>query len=180
MKKEELTALGLTEEQAGKILEMYTAEQQETAAKLTETEAKLTAAEKNAAELTEKVKAFDGVDVEALKKTAADWETKYNADLNAARVDSAISLALTRAGARDVELAKYLIDPAVIKLDNGNVMGLAEQLDKIKSEKAFLFGGDDKPAATVSTGIDHTNPSQVSASDSDIRAVMGLSPAADK
>lgn len=179
MKKEELTTLGLTEEQAGKILEMYTAEQQETAAKLTETEAKLTAAEKNAAELTEKVKAFDGVDVEALKKSAADWETKYNADLNAARVDSAISLALTKAGARDVELAKHLIDPAVIKLDGGNVMGLAEQLDKIKSEKAFLFG-DEKPAATVSTGIDHTNPSQVSASDSDIRAVMGLSPAADK
>lgn len=178
MKKEELTALGLTEEQAGKIMELNAAEQQEAAAKLSETEAKLAAAEKNAAELTEKVKTFDGMDVEALKKSAAEWEAKYNSDLNAAKVDNAVSLALTRAGAKDVELAKHLIDTSVIKLDGVNVMGLSEQLEKIKLEKGFLFGGDEKPVATVSTGIDHTSPSQVSASDADIRAIMGLSPAA--
>ena len=63
MTKEEIIALGVTEEQAAKVLEMHEKEQGETNAKLTETEAKLSAAEKNAAELSEKVKAFDGVDV---------------------------------------------------------------------------------------------------------------------
>ncbi|MCM1578092.1 MAG: phage scaffolding protein [Ruminococcus sp.] len=179
MKKEELTALGLTEEQAGKILELHTAEQQEAAARLSEAEAKLTAAEKNAAEMTEKVKAFDGVDVETLKKSAAEWEQKYNADLNAARVDNAVSLALTKAGAKDVELAKHLIDTSLVKLDGGNVMGLSEQLEKIKSEKSFLFGEDEKPVATVSTGADH-NHTTAGFGDSEIRAVMGLSPAAGK
>lgn len=178
MKKEELTALGLTEEQSEKILALHSAEISAAENKLNETQAQLAAAEKNAAELTEKVKSFDGVDVEALKKSAAEWEQRYNADLTAAKVDNAVSLALTKAGARDVELAKHLIDTSVIKLDNGGVMGLSEQLEKIKLEKSFLFGGDEKPVATVSTGIDHTSPSQVSASDADIRAVMGLSPAA--
>ena len=99
MKKEELTALGITDEQAAKVLEMHGKEQNEAASKLSEAENKLAAAEKNAKELTEKVKAFDGVDVAALKKTAEDWETKY-----------AVSLALTRAGAKDVGLARHLID----------------------------------------------------------------------
>ena len=78
MKKEELTALGMTDEQAEKVLEMHGKEQNEAASKLSEAENKLAAAEKNAKELTEKVKAFDGVDLEALRKSAADWETKYN------------------------------------------------------------------------------------------------------
>lgn len=68
MKKEELTALGITDEQAAKVLEMHGKEQNEAASKLSEAENKLAAAEKNAKELTEKVKAFDGVDVAALKR----------------------------------------------------------------------------------------------------------------
>ena len=99
MKKEELTALGITDEQAAKVLEMHGKEQNEAASKLSEAENKLAAAEKNAKELTEKVKAFDGVDVAALKKTAEDWETKNTADITKAKVDNAVSLALTRAGA---------------------------------------------------------------------------------
>ena len=110
MKKEELTALGITDEQAAKVLEMHGKEQNEAASKLSEAENKLVAAEKNAKELTEKVMAFDGVDVAALKKTAEDWETKYNADITKAKVDNAVSLALTRAGAKDVGLARHLID----------------------------------------------------------------------
>lgn len=179
MKKEELTALGVTEEQAEKILAMHGAEQNETAAKLTEAQAQLAAAEKNAAELNEKVKAFDGVDVEALKKSVAEWEQKYNADLTAARVDNALSLALTKAGARDVELTKNLIDRSVIKIADGKVMGLSEQLERIKADKAFLFGADEPAAvATVSTGMEHTQPSSPMTSEADIRAVMGLSPIA--
>lgn len=88
MKKEELTALGMTDEQAEKVLEMHGKEQNEAASKLSEAENKLAAAEKNAKELTEKVKAFDGVDLEALRKSAADWETKYNTDIAKAKLDS--------------------------------------------------------------------------------------------
>ena len=140
MKKEELTALGMTDEQAEKVLEMHGKEQNEAASKLSEAENKLAAAEKNAKELTEKVKAFDGVDLEALRKSAADWETKYNTDIAKAKLDSAVELALTKAGAKDVGLARHLIDTSILKLDGDKVVGLAEQLEKAKTDKAFLFG----------------------------------------
>lgn len=178
MKIEQITALGVPEEQAAKIIALHESEQNTAAAELTETKAKLTAAEKNAAELTEKVKSFDGVDVEALKKEAADWQKKYDADISAAKVENAVALALTKAGAKDVDLAKHLIDTSLVKLDGDKVLGLTEQLDKIKTEKAFLFGSDEKPVATVSTGMEHTTPAGDSMSDAQIRAVMGL-PAAE-
>lgn len=174
MTKEEIIALGVTEEQAAKVLEMHEKEQSEASAKLTETEAKLSAAEKNAAELSEKVKAFDGVDVAALKKTAEDWETKYNADITKAKVDNAVSLALTRAGAKDVDLARHLIDTSVIKLDGDKVLGLSEQLEKVKTDKAFLFGDESaKETARIDTGLDHGDTSD-GVSEAQLRAVMGL------
>lgn len=175
MTKEEMTALGLTDEQAAKVMELAEKEQSEATAKLSETEAKLAAAEKNAAELSEKVKAFDGVDVAALRKSAEEWETKYNADITKAKVDNAVALALTKAGAKDVELARHLIDTSVIKLDGDKVIGLSEQLEKAKTEKAFLFGGDEpaKEYARIDTGFDHGETAS-GVSEAQIRAVMGL------
>lgn len=173
MTKEEIITLGVTEEQAEKVLEMHKKEQSEASTKLTETEAKLSAAEKNAAELTEKVKAFDGVDVAALKKSAEEWETRYNADITKAKVDNAVSLALTRAGAKDVDLARHLIDTSVIKVDGDKVLGLSEQLEKVKTDKAFLFSDEPAASARIDTGLDHGEASD-SISDAQIRAVMGL------
>lgn len=174
MKKEELTALGITDEQAEKVLEMHGKDQNEAASKLSEAENKLDAAEKNAKELTEKVKAFDGVDLEALRKSAADWETKYNTDIAKAKLDSAVELALTRAGAKDVDLARHLIDTSILKLDGDKVVGLAEQLEKAKTDKAFLFGDEPaKETARIDTGIDHGGATDT-ISDAQIRAVMGL------
>lgn len=177
MTKEEIIALGVTEEQAAKMLEIHEKEQSEARAKLSETEAKLAAAEKNASELTEKVKAFDGVDVAALKKTAEDWKTKYNEDIAKAKVDNAVALALTKAGAKDVDLAKHLIDTSVIKLDGDKVLGLNEQLEKVKTEKAFLFGSEPAPAAKFDTGMEHGELSGGGLSDAQIREVMGMKPA---
>lgn len=174
MKLEAIVALGITEEIAKKVLELHDAEATVTAQKLSEAESKLAAAEKNAAELTEKVKSFDGVDVNALKKEAADWQEKYNADIAAAKLNGAVELALTKAGAKDVALAKHLIDTSILKLDGDNVVGLAEQLEKAKSDKAFLFGEDVSKLPRISTGMDHTAPSGDSISDAEIRAVMGL------
>lgn len=159
MKKEEITALGITEEQAAKVLELHEKEQNAASAKLSEAETKLAAAQSSVKELTEKVKAFDGVDVEALKKAAADWETKYNADIAKAKIDSAVEIALTKAGAKDVALAKHLIDTSIIKFDGDKLIGLEEQLTKAKTDKAFLFG--ESPAATpmkAELGAQHREP----------------------
>jgi hypothetical protein len=83
----------------------------------------------------------------------------------AAKIDSALDLALTKAGARDVALTKHLIDRNIIKADGDSLIGLSEQLEKIKTDKAWLFCEDKKPAEQlpdISTGMSHGAPSSES------------------
>ena len=85
-----------------------------------------------------------------------------------------MELALTKAGAKDVGLARHLIDTSILKLDGDKVVGLAEQLEKAKTDKAFLFGDEPaKETARIDTGIDHGGATDT-ISDAQIRAVMGL------
>lgn len=140
MKLEELTALGMTEDIAKKTLELSAAEGAAESAKLAEAEGKLTAATATIADMTAKVKVFDGVDVGKLQTDIAGWEEKYNTDLAAVKTESAIDMALVKAGAKDNGLVKTLLDKAMIKLDvNGTLLGFAEQLNGIQKDKTYLF-----------------------------------------
>lgn len=174
MEIKDLTDLGMTEEQAKQALELHnaelTAEQQKTA----DLTAQLEAAETNITELTEKVKTFDGVDLDGLKKSAADWEQKYNADIAALKLDKALELSLVGARARDVGIVKSQLDSSALKLDDdGNVTGLTEQLDKLKTDKAFLFENEAEGGVRIDTGLDH-GESTDNISDAQARAIMGL------
>ena len=83
MKRDFLKGLELTDEVIEKIMAEYgkSAEQ---------TKNELAAANTQIKSLQDAVKTFDGVDVEALKKTAADWEEKYNKDIAALKLSSAV------------------------------------------------------------------------------------------
>ncbi|MBQ8569335.1 MAG: phage scaffolding protein [Oscillospiraceae bacterium] len=161
MNTKDLIALGLTEETAAKVEELHKAEISKAEEKTAAAEKKLEAAETSVKDLTAKLRTFDGVDVEKLKSDVSTWEKKYAEDMAAARIDSALELALTKAGAKDTALAKHLIDKSIIKEEGGKLMGLDEQLTKIKAEKSWLFGEDKKPAAQlpdVSTGAEMSKP----------------------
>lgn len=110
--------------------------------------------------LRETVAKFDGVDVEGLKKAASDWETKYNTDIAAVKLDSAVYTALVEAKARNPKLAKAALDMSVIKLDGDKLLGLTEQLDSLKESDAYLFEAEQKEedkggAHVFSTGGGH-------------------------
>lgn len=154
MELKDLTALGITEEQANKVLEQHTAELTAEQQKYTDLNAELETAKGTISELTDKVKAFDGEDIEGLKKAASDWESKYNADIAALKLDKALELSLAGAKARDVDIVK-------------------SQLDKLKADKAFLFADGDEPTARIDTGLDHGSATETT-SDAQARAVMGL------
>ena len=142
-----LTDLGITEEAAKKVVEINAAELAAETAKVTAANEKLTAANASIKDLSEKVKAFDGVDLEALKKDAKDWETKYNNDIKELSINHALDLELTAAKAKDIGIVKSLFDKAQLKLgDDGKLSGFSEQLTKLKTEKQFLF--DDEADGT--------------------------------
>ncbi|MDO5125342.1 MAG: phage scaffolding protein [Ruminococcus sp.] len=176
MTKEELMELGLAEDQANKVLEKHTAELTAEQQKNTDLTAELDTAKASITELTDKVKTFDGVDVEGLKQSAKDWETKYNNDIAALKVDKAIEMALIGAKARDVDIVKSRIDTGIVKLDdNGKLIGLDEQLEKLKADKAFLFDVEESgEGIRIDTGLQHGSGTE-SVSDAQARAVMGLS-----
>lgn len=66
------------------------------------------------------------------------------------------------------------IDKSIVKLgDDGKLIGFNEQLDKLKTDKAFLFGNTKASEIKINTGLDHIKPTE-SVSDAQARAVMGL------
>ncbi len=154
MKLEELTKLGIPEDTAKQVVAMNEAEVSAEAKKLTDKEAELTMAADKIKELTETVKKFDGVDVEKMKSELANWSKKYDEDTAALKLDNALSKMLSTCGARDADIVGKLLDRSIIKLDGDKLIGVSEQLEKLKADKSFLFG-DDKPdpAKTNPTGM---------------------------
>lgn len=175
MKLEELTKLGIAEETANRVIAMNEAEIAAEKSRLTDKEAELTMATEKIAELTETVKKFDGVDVEKLKADVAEANKRLADETAALKLDNAISLALADSGALDKDIVRGQIDRSIVKLgDDGKLIGFSEQLEKLKADKAFLFGsGEASTGARVDTGLDHQKTADT-VSDAQARAVMGL------
>lgn len=162
MKLEELTKLGIPEETAKQVVAINETEIAAESKKLTDKDAELTMATDKIRELTETVKKFDGVDVDKLKADLAEMSKKYNEDTAALKLDNALSKMLSTCGAKDADIVGKLLDRSVIKLDGDKLIGVSEQLEKLKTEKAFLFNAADETAKptgmTVQLGSQHTAP----------------------
>lgn len=149
MNKEQLIALGLTEEQADKVIEGFG--QMIPKSRFDE----VNQAKKQADELLEQYKQ----QIEQLKQTAQGSEelqqqitdlqnqieqtkTEYENQLKQTKIDNAIDLALTNAKAKNLKAVKALLDLDGIELDeNGNVKGLEEKVKALVEgeETSFLF-----------------------------------------
>lgn len=136
--------------------------------------AELTAANETIAGLQETVKKFDGVDLEGLRKSVTDWETKYNTDIEAAKVDSLLTDALVSAKAKNPKMVKKMLDLSLIKRDGDKLIGLSEQLDSLKESDGYAFETEDKGGATVTTGASHSGTSNVDAFTAALYAGAGL------
>jgi hypothetical protein len=81
-----------------------------------------------------------------MKKTIADMDTKYNSDITQLKLNYAISEAIKELKPHKVEAVMPFLDTSLVKLDtDGKVLGLTEQLTKIKTENAFLFATEEQP-----------------------------------
>lgn len=149
MTKEELIALGLNEDQAGKVLEAYKHAVPKTRFdEVNEAKKKAEDTVKERDKQLEDLKKASG-DSEALKaqiaqlqadnKAAAD---KYAAELKAVQINSAVEKELTAAGAKNLKAVKALLEGLdKAELDGENVKGLADQIKKLKAgeDTKFLF-----------------------------------------
>ncbi|MFB8468571.1 phage scaffolding protein [Enterococcus thailandicus] len=151
MKREELKELGLTDEQIGSVMALH-------GTTVNELNSNVATAEQQANQYKEQLDANQS-ELDALKKSAkgneelttqlSELQEKYNqaksdSETKIAEIKktSAVELALTQAGARNIKAAKALLDNEKLELSDEGISGLEEQLTALKESDAYLFEQD--------------------------------------
>lgn len=119
-------------------------------------------------------------DNDALKQELANLKTQSQTDLDNLKGQyeeklkiSAIMAEISKTGANDpADILPYIDTKAVTITDKGAV-GLAEQIEGVKTAKPYLFKAEQKPGAS---GLSHGSGGDDTAQLNKMRAIMGLPP----
>lgn len=129
-------------------------------------------------EVSGKLKAFEGVDVNALKGeitklqndlTAKD--TEYQQKLADMEFDTDLETAISASGAKNAKAVRALLDIDVLKASKNRKDDIKAALDKTKTDNDYLFKSDEpimNPTAPTNTGGGTSDPLAA------MRAAMGL------
>ena len=148
MKREELKAAGLTDEQIEVVMTSHGQAvqkvQSQVATLTTERDDYKTQVESRDADLKKLQK--DAKGNEELTKQLKELQEQYDNDtkalndkIAAAAFDTALSEALAKTNARDPRDLKALLKLDDIKLENGEINGLSAQLESLQKDKPYLF-----------------------------------------
>lgn len=138
MNKEELLALGLTEEQAEKVL----AETERLQKTLKERDKQLEGLKKASGDNAELQS-----QITALQQQNAEQQKAHKAELAQLKLDNAIDNALTAAGAKNLKAVRALLDMEKLQLgDDGKLTGWPEQLEALQKSDGYLFAAQQPPA----------------------------------
>lgn len=146
MKKEDLIAMGLSEEIADKIIKEYgnmvpQAIINEITAEVHELKTQLSERDKQLKELAKTNKDNEGLQtqIQTLQETNKKQTEEYEANISKIKLDNIIDLELTKAGVHSVKSARAELELDKLSLKDGVVDGLSGQIETLKKEKEFLF-----------------------------------------
>jgi hypothetical protein len=86
----------------------------------------------------EQKKQFEGVDLETLKTQAAQAE-KLQSELEKTKLNYTIENRLIKEGAVNAKAVSALLDPSKIKVEDGEVKGIDEQVTALKESQPWAF-----------------------------------------
>jgi len=164
MQKDDLLKLGISNEDADKIMELFTAATKDLVPKekLAEVEAEKVRLATSLAKRDQQLEELQtsATDIETVKTQLATAISKNETDSRTAaaelatlRKNNALDLALIKAGAKNPTAVKALLDLDKISLDGENLIGFNEQLEPIKTSDDYLFNeGSDLSGRTPSAG----------------------------
>ena len=164
MNKEQLIALGLTEEQTEKVLSVNTEQLKGFIPKsrFDEVNNAKKQLEKDMVERDNQLETLKNStsDIETLKTTIANLQNdnkvakeQYDAEIAKIKLDNAVETALLNANAVNVKAAKALLDMEKVKLDGETLVGVNDQLEILKKaeDSKMLFKTETKQTLSGAT-----------------------------
>lgn len=148
MNKEDLIAMGLTEEQAKKIMDSLDGnyvtktrfnevnEENKTLKKsVSDRDKQLEDLKKSSGDNEELKK-----QIETLQQENANQKKAHEAEMTQLRLDNAIDAALTAAGAKNIKAVRALIDTSKVKVgEDGKLTGFDDLLSAVQKSDSYLF-----------------------------------------
>lgn len=168
MKREFLTSLGLSEEAVDKIMAEHGKSVTSLKSKQTELEEQISTYKQHVSDRDKQL--------ETLKKSASDSEKlqaqisklqeenkksneAYEAKIKQMGMDNAVNLALTNAKVKDIDMLRVKLNLENAKMDGDKIIGLDEQITKLRESHPYMFDGEVKPTIKGTNAAEGTgNP----------------------
>lgn len=159
MQRNELEKLGLEKDAIDQIMALHGRDIEANKAKAAAIEAERDGLKSQLDEAAKAIEGFKALDIEGVKKSADEWKAKAEQAQKDAekqvyqvRYESALSDALKASKAKNVKAVRALLNEADLKLTDDGLVGLKEQLEKVKPENDYLFESDVPTPKIVSGG----------------------------
>lgn len=159
MNKEQLVALGLSEEQATAVVEGFgkmipKSRLDEKIAEVNDYKQQLADRDTQLTELQSKAQGNEELQaqIQALQQQNEQAKTEYQQQLQQKEFDFALTEALRDAKAKNPKAVKALLDTSTFKLVDGKLIGLDEQLTALKTSDDYLFTSDKLKGGTPPQG----------------------------
>lgn len=148
MKKEDLIAMGLTEDQAKKVMDSLDGNFV-TKARFNEVNEENKTLKQSVADRDkqlEDLKKSSGDNaelkkqIETLQQQNADQKKAHDEEMAQLKLDNAIDAALTAAGAKNIKAVRAMIDTSKMKLgEDGTVEGLSDAIKAVQKSDSYMF-----------------------------------------
>ncbi len=149
MTTDELKNLGLSDEQCQQVSDLHNNEVSALQTQLGEKDTTISGLNTQLSSANKKLEDFDP----DWKTKAAQAQTDADNKVNEYRFNAALEKAITDSKAKDSVSVKAHLNMDGLKFSDGKIIGLDEQLKKIKEEKAYLFENESKlPYMSSHTG----------------------------
>ena len=161
MNKKDLTDLGIAEDVAEKIIVLHGKDIEKHKSMIQSSTTEIEGLKTQLTEASKQIEAFKGMDIEGVKKAADDWKTKAETaeadakkQVAALKFEHALDGALSGEKAKNAKAVRALLNMDALKLNDadGSIIGLKEQIEKIKSENDYLFEGEKQDPKIVVGG----------------------------
>lgn len=137
------------------------------------------AAETQLADANKTIAGYKEMDIDAIRKSAADWQAKAeqaqkdaDARVDAVRFDAKLDGAISKARGRNAKAIKALLDVDALRASKEQDKDIGAALDALQKDSGYLFDpAETPPPYAAGTG---TGAVQADDSDAKLRRAMGL------